>query len=100
MLEEIASEILPLVIPWNAGYRSSGDRGVNTRGTSDWKQTYKNHFVYLTQFASDNPCQRKRQWKQDLVKAAELTVNEICPHWKTKTTDRVTYNLRVGSPQC
>ena len=84
---EMIAGILPSVVTWNEEFRFS-----EGRGTAVWKQVLKNKFVHLTQFASRNPRQRK-QWTKELVTAANLAVEKICPDWQTEEKDRAIRNL-------
>ena len=99
----IAHKLLPSAVKWNAEYHSSTSKATSelkqtcssrTRGASSkWKQTLKNHFVQSSRFDSLDSDQGKNTWKQHLKTAAERTIDDICPLWRSDDTHRATRAL-------
>ena len=84
--KRIAQQLWPTDIDWIDQFISVG-----VKGTVPWKQELKNTFVFLTRFK--DPGQRRKHWKEDLLRAAHQTVDAICPNWRVDSKDRTTYNL-------
>ena len=76
-----ARKLRPSAAKWNAEHRN-----LQTRGTSEWKQLLKSHFVHLTKFSDHHSRPTKGKWKQDLRRAATLTIMDICPLWQNNSS--------------
>ena len=85
-IEDIAKKITPAVRKFSRNYHRT--RG--TRGCRREIQVLKNKFVDLTQFEHD-PLQRKLLWQADIERAADSTVKEECPNWKTEKQHLIVY---------
>ena len=79
-IAEQAIQLRPSVINWIPVSPGQG---------KEWKQRFKNAFVYETQFAV--PGKQQKFWKDDLQAAALKTVKECCPNWKCDCDQKVTY---------
>ena len=82
---DIAKSIRNEVIDWNfSSYKSLG-----VRGTSGWKQQLKNNFAFFMRFQDSDVTQGS--WKQHLQAAANRTIEEMCPDWKSDSAKRAMY---------
>ena len=68
-------------------------KGPNGRGAPEWKQSIKNIFVRLTQLDTDNPAERKQDWRKDLERAAAETKSKLRKERKTNKTHPRIYKL-------
>ena len=83
---KIAQGLLPSAVKWNDKFTPSRARGTSTK----WKQLFKNKFVYSARLK--DPWQQRKDWKTDMVIAANETVAKLCPNWTSNDKDRAMYN--------
>ena len=82
---DIAKGLHKSVIKWNSEYKGSGGRGPS----SQWMQQLKNNFTFLMRF--QNPNDRQESWQQHLEKAANLTIEQMCPNREFDNEQRAMY---------
>ena len=82
--KQIAQQLWQTVINWIDKYSS-------TRKVS-WKQVLKKKFIIISRF--EGPGQRRKNWKAELRRAANITIEETCPNWcRGDPEDYATYQL-------